>query len=94
MKNGKNVKNKFFLIVNMFSAMFYLINLKRHLVNLTNQIININMTETKQQNKQKKKSRWEGYKVNIIKDSEDAMTELNNILSRKKIHHYMKANTW
>ena len=60
----------------------------------TNQIITINMSETKQQNKEKKKSLWQGYKVNIIRDSDDAMTELNNIMLRRKTHHYMKAGSW
>lgn len=52
----------------------------------------LDMTETKTQNLQIKKNRWNGYNIKIIKDVEDAMTVLNMLLLQRRTHHLMIAS--
>jgi len=51
----------------------------------TQNIIYLDMTKTKNEQKRIKQERWKGYNVFIIKDSQSALDKLNEILKRKKL---------
>jgi ribulose bisphosphate carboxylase small subunit len=50
----------------------------------TQNIIYLDMTKTKEEQKRIKQERWKGYNVFIIKDSQSALDKLNEILKQKK----------
>jgi len=60
------------------------LNTQKHII--------LDMTETKKQNLQIKKNRWNGYNIKIIKDVDDAMTVLNMLLLQRRTHHLMIAS--
>jgi hypothetical protein len=47
------------------------------------------MTATKQQQKNTRLQRWNGYNIEIIKDKETALDKLQEVLLRRKIHKNM-----
>lgn len=49
----------------------------------------LDMSDTIQQQKKIKEDRWNGYNVRIIKDVEDSMQRLNEILVKRKMHQNM-----
>jgi len=55
----------------------------------TKRDIILDMSDTRQQQKKLKEDRWNGYNVRIIKDVEDSMQRLNEILVRRKTHRNM-----
>jgi len=55
----------------------------------TQNYIYLDMTATKQQQKNTRLQRWNGYNIEIIKDKETALDKLQEVLLRRKIHKNM-----
>ncbi len=57
-----------------------------------NYMINTNTRKAVEQNMQDKKNRWNGYDICIIKDSQDALEQLDKVILQRQIKRNMFLN--
>ena len=57
-----------------------------------NYMIDINIKKASQQNTEAKKNRWNGYDICIIKDSQDALEQLDKIMIQRQQKRNMFLN--